>query len=649
MSAAESQSQPGRGAARPASDPGRAQQARPAAGAPEPGAIALLIAAAPPGGVVTVPPGEYRERLAPARTVTVEAADGPGTVAIELAGDLLLRADTTLRGLTFTGAGVVVGGTATLTVADCEIRDSASTSLVVRGHALVLAERLTVAGSGGNGIYLGEYGRAVLTDCVVDSTAFTAVHLAGRADAELDGCAVRASREHGIRVTEAAGLRVEGGAVAGPAMTAVTAATSGRVSLLDLEVTGAGLAGVLIEEPTRARIERCRIADCAGSGLVAWTGTAPQVRGLVVERAGKNGILVADRAGGLYEDCEISGTVFPALHVGADADPVLRRIDIHDVEQDATLVDSAKPVLDQVESTAVGISTLPASTGQAGPASGPGVFEGSGEPTVEELIAELDSLVGLASVKRDVAAQVSLMRLVRKRMEAGLPAPPTSRHLVFAGNPGTGKTTVARLYGRILHSLGMLESGHLVETDRGALVGEYVGHTAPKTTAVFRRALGGVLFIDEAYSLVPLGGGNDFGQEAISTLVKLMEDHRDEVVVIVAGYPVDMHRFIDSNPGLASRFTRTLTFEDYSGPELLGIVRSQAAEHRYSLGPGTEQQLLRFFEEQVRDEAFGNGRSARQLFQTLTERHAIRVSAMADPSPDDLETLVPEDVPSLEV
>jgi SpoVK/Ycf46/Vps4 family AAA+-type ATPase len=237
------------------------------------------------------------------------------------------------------------------------------------------------------------------------------------------------------------------------------------------------------------------------------------------------------------------------------------------------------------------------------------------------------------------------MQLVRKRIEAGLPAPPTSRHLVFAGNPGTGKTTVARLYGRILHSLGMLESGHLVETDRGALVGEYVGHTAPKTTSVFRRALGGVLFIDEAYSLVPHGGGNDFGQEAVSTLVKLMEDHRDEVVVIVAGYPTDMHRFIDSNPGLASRFTRTLTFEDYDGPELLGIVQSQAVEHRYSMGPETERELLRYFETMDRGEGFGNGRSARQLFQTLTERHAIRVSTLADPTPLELETLIPADVP----
>jgi hypothetical protein len=626
---------------KPAAGPTQDQNAQTAGAEPDPDSIAGMIAGTPAGAVVTIPPGEYRERLSLDRALTIEAAQGPGTVTVELAEDLLIRADTTLRGLTLVKSGIVVGGIAALRIEDCELRDSKSTGLVVRGHATAEARGLTISGPGGNGVYLGEYGRGVFTGCVVEASAFTAVHLAGNAEAELDGCTIRAGKEHGVRVTEAASLRIEGGSVAGVKMTGVTAATSGRVSLMDAAIIGSGFAGVLIEEPTRARIERCRIADTAGSALVAWTGTAPEVRSVVIERAGKNGVLVAEGAGGVYEDCDISGTVFPAVHVSADANPVLRRIDIHDVEQDATLVESAKPVMDRVESTSVSISTLPAPSAAAAAAQ----VAAEGEPSVEELIAELHNLVGLASVKRDVAAQVSLMQLVRKRIEAGLPAPPTSRHLVFAGNPGTGKTTVARLYGRILHSLGMLESGHLVETDRGALVGEYVGHTAPKTTSVFRRALGGVLFIDEAYSLVPHGGGNDFGQEAVSTLVKLMEDHRDEVVVIVAGYPTDMHRFIDSNPGLASRFTRTLTFEDYDGPELLGIVQSQAAEHRYWLGPDTERELLRYFETMDRGEGFGNGRSARQLFQTLTERHAIRVSTMADPTPADLENLIPADVP----
>jgi SpoVK/Ycf46/Vps4 family AAA+-type ATPase len=282
--------------------------------------------------------------------------------------------------------------------------------------------------------------------------------------------------------------------------------------------------------------------------------------------------------------------------------------------------------------------------------SGTGEPDATGEEpqTLDDLLAELNKLVGLGRVKRDVAAMVKLMQMVKRRQETGLPPPPLSRHLVFAGNPGTGKTTVARLYGRILAKLGILESGHLVEADRGALVGEYVGHTAPKTQAVFRRALGGVLFVDEAYALTPEGRGTDFGQEAISTLVKLMEDHRDEIVVIVAGYPGEMESFIGSNPGLSSRFSRTLTFDDYTPEEMVRIVEHQAAAHQYTLLPASRELLLAFFEQAPRAQGFGNGRSARQLFQQMTERQAQRVAEVADPTTAELSTLLPADVPDLE-
>jgi SpoVK/Ycf46/Vps4 family AAA+-type ATPase len=265
--------------------------------------------------------------------------------------------------------------------------------------------------------------------------------------------------------------------------------------------------------------------------------------------------------------------------------------------------------------------------------------------TLADLLAELDRLVGLERVKQEVSALAKLMQMVKRREEVGLSPPPLSRHLVFAGNPGTGKTTVARLYGRILAALGMLESGHLVEADRGDLVGEYVGHTAPKTQAVFRRALGGVLFIDEAYALFPYGQSSDFGQEAVSTLVKLMEDHRDEVVVIAAGYPGDMERFIDSNPGLASRFTRTLTFEDYVSAELVRIVEHHASRHDYRLGDETRERLLGYFENYPRGERFGNGRTARQVFQRMTEQQAQRVAELEAPDERDLTEVHPEDLP----
>ncbi|MCZ9339606.1 AAA family ATPase, partial [Streptomyces sp. TRM76130] len=193
----------------------------------------------------------------------------------------------------------------------------------------------------------------------------------------------------------------------------------------------------------------------------------------------------------------------------------------------------------------------------------------------------------------------------RRRQQAGLKAASVKRHLVFTGSPGTGKTTVARLYGEILASLGVLEKGHLVEVSRVDLVGEHIGSTAIRTQEAFQKAHGGVLFIDEAYALSPEDAGRDFGKEAIDTLVKLMEDHRDAVVVIVAGYTAEMERFLSVNPGVASRFSRTITFGDYGPEELLRIVEQQAEEHEYRLAPGAAEGLLKYFTALPKGPAFG--------------------------------------------
>nr|WP_181396732.1 polynucleotide kinase-phosphatase [Streptomyces sp. FT05W] len=213
--------------------------------------------------------------------------------------------------------------------------------------------------------------------------------------------------------------------------------------------------------------------------------------------------------------------------------------------------------------------------------------------------------------------------------------------------PGTGKTTVARLYGEILASLGVLEHGHLVEVSRVDLVGEHIGSTAIRTQEAFDRARGGVLFVDEAYALSPEDSGRDFGREAIDTLVKLMEDHRDAVVVIVAGYTHEMERFLTVNPGVASRFSRTITFSDYEPEELLRIVGQQSDEHEYSLAEGTGEALLKYFTALPKGPAFGNGRTARQTFESMVERHAGRVAQLSEPSTDDLTMLYPEDLPAL--
>lgn len=264
--------------------------------------------------------------------------------------------------------------------------------------------------------------------------------------------------------------------------------------------------------------------------------------------------------------------------------------------------------------------------------------------TVEEVLADLDSLVGLAPVKAQVRLVTNLLQVQRVRRERGLPVPGRSQHLVFTGNPGTGKTTVARLLAEIYRALGVVTRGQLVETDRSGLVAGYVGQTAPLVTKVVTSALGGVLLIDEAYGLSR--AGDAFGQEAIDTLVKLMEDHRDDLIVVVAGYPEEMAGFIAANPGLASRFPRTIDFPDYTGDELVAIFDRLGSENAYRLGPGAMERVRAFFDGQPRGRGFGNGRVARNLFEAAVERQASRIVGTVSPTNDDLCTLIPADIDS---
>ena len=268
------------------------------------------------------------------------------------------------------------------------------------------------------------------------------------------------------------------------------------------------------------------------------------------------------------------------------------------------------------------------------------------EPTLEELLAELDGLCGLEQVKQDVKSLINLVKVRRLREEAGLPVPPMSLHLVFLGNPGTGKTTVARLLARLYHAIGVLPKGQLVEVDRSGLVAGFVGQTALKTQEVIQMAIGGVLFIDEAYALVNQDNGNDFGREVIEVLLKNMEDHRKDLVVIVAGYSQLMEKFIHSNPGLESRFNKYFYFEDYDGAQLFTILQSMCVKNGYVLTPEGEalarRELMALYED--RDENFGNARDVRNLFEQAVARQSDRVARLEAPTREQLMALRPEDL-----
>lgn len=273
----------------------------------------------------------------------------------------------------------------------------------------------------------------------------------------------------------------------------------------------------------------------------------------------------------------------------------------------------------------------------------------TGQRPEDDPFAELDALVGLEVVKEEVRLLTAEAKAERARREAGVKVAPPTRHLAFTGNPGTAKTTVARILARIYQSLDLLSGGHLVEVSRAELVGRYIGQTAPLVRAAVERALGGVLFIDEAYALTPLDSDIDFGHEAVATLVKLMEDHRNDLVVIVAGYEEDMDHFLGSNPGLSSRFARRMRFPDFSDQELVAIFGAMAKRTGVVLGPGVEDRVAGLLRSTPRGAAFGNARYVRTLFERAMGRQALRITR-GDPKldPDAVRTLLAEDLPEPE-
>jgi SpoVK/Ycf46/Vps4 family AAA+-type ATPase len=596
--------------------------------------------------------------------------------------------------------GVLIASAARPVLEDCEIRDTGSHGMVLTGEADPVVRRCSITRAAGEGISLTGRSRGAFSDCTVTDTAsagvlvgdgsdpmFSKCRFRGTAKAALvvtdaaagtfDRVDVRGAGQHGIEIraaanpllrqavvvgcrghgltvledgrgriedsviegTGAAGLRsasggypdVRGTRFTGSAQVGVLIAARGRCVLRECDIVGAGTDGVVVEDGGDISVSRTLIQESKGAGVVLGEGAQARLTACEIAANEGDGIMVASSQSVVVRDCTVRDNQGAGLRktVASEMLTVENLTSRGNAQPNA--FEQAVKLAQVAAPTRPVMADIPVDVGNAG---------------VEPLLRELNSLVGLAGVKEEVARLVHLHALARRREDAGLPAPPMARHLVFAGPPGTGKTTVARLYGKILAALGVLRTGQMVEVARADLVAQYVGATALKTTEKFEEACGGVLFIDEAYALSAgsSGTGPDFGREAIDTLVKLMEDRRDDVVVIVAGYSHEMRKFLQSNPGLSSRFSRTIEFENYEPAELVQIMGLICQAHNYALEHETRAALATYFEQIPRDASFGNGRAVRKLFEEMAGRQAGRLAMLPDATVADLTSFQPEDL-----
>ena len=579
-----------------------------------------------------------------------------------------------LRRVTVTGAdlGAYLISDGPVTLTDCSFAGSASQSLYIAADAAPLVRACTLTASR-VGLHVTDRARPQVEHCQITGTPIAVVADSHSAP-QLSHLTVTGAAQAALLVTGAAAVRCENlSAAAGTTGIRVSGSASLLLRTGDLFVEHGN--GIEVGENSQGEFSSLTIQSDSGYGLVVADGGRVTVGSSVLRGCG----MLAGAGGEIAAaDLEIADPPADGVRVLGGGSVTLAGCRVHDARRhgvtvqssgraaltsctvygnagDGVRTDTGQPVLiDGCEIRDNGglpvhdlrLTREPADEpadeppAQAPPPDRPLAHLGTGP------LADLDALIGLATVKQEVRSLIDLNKMAQRRQEMGLPMPPMSRHLVFAGPPGTGKTTVARLYGAVLAELGVLSQGHLVEVARADLVAQIVGGTAIKTTDVVTKALGGVLFIDEAYTLTnqSRGTGPDFGREAVETLMKLMEDHRDELVVIVAGYSELMEQFLSSNPGIASRFSRTVEFPNYGVAELVTIVRGMCARHQYELSDAALTALTRYFEQVPKGATFGNGRVARKVFESMVNNQASRIAARPSAGDAELTQLVAEDV-----
>lgn len=629
--------------------------------------ISAAVEMAPDNGVIILDRGHYTENVVLTRAVTIIPADGPGSVRWTAADGVpvVLAAEyAALSGLVIEAVDgyrpALLATMGTLSVSDCELIGSGWATVVVgeRGHLLMRECR--VRNAVGDGVVVDVAASCVLDTCELRDIGGSAIVANEAGVLEVRSCVLRAVGGSGVVASGQARLtasntrisRVTGSAVvieqqatAGLRHVAVTdigdvgflLGSTGSVSLEECSVLGSAGDGVRAAGSCAAELRECRVVAAGGHGLHLTARSTSRVAGCEITRSGADGILVADTAQASLNRCRVrdgqsngcqfgpesSGSVAGSEFTGNAGDGVR----IHN--PDAVHVTSC--VLR--DNRGSGLRLLPDAAASADR------IPRQRAHSLSDPLRQLLGLVGLDEAKREIVSLTNLVRMAQRRDAAGLSAPPTARHLVFVGAPGTGKTTVARLYGAILADLGVLASGHLVEVTRIDLVGQTVSDTVIRTTDAFTSALGGILYIDQAQSL---GSEQDLDREVANTLAELMAEHGGDLVVIAAGPVSDMREFLAAKRGVVTRFDRTIEFRDYTPAELVTIVQFHCQRHDYRVDDAAGAALLRYFGTISADRRHGNGRAAQRMFERMVDRQASRL-VRGNAASDDLTLLTIED------
>ncbi|MFH8982044.1 right-handed parallel beta-helix repeat-containing protein, partial [Streptomyces varsoviensis] len=574
-------------------------------------------------------------------TLTDCTLSGAGEQSVHVSGG----AAPLLRGCHLTSAkvsGLQSTGGSSPRLEDCRI-SGAPMALLIEEAGTAEFHRLRVQGAKRTTLQLRGESRAEFRDLSVTEDC-AGLRVSGSSRVELRHADLVIDHGVGVELSESATAVFEDVRLRAAGEWGVAVSGGARAEVDSSTVDGAG---VLVGTDGEAVLRGSELTRSAGDGARVLGGGALTATGCRVHDAGGNGVNVQASGRADISDCIITGNVGDGVRSNSEEPVTVQRCEVTD--NGGTGFNRLRGDEDERRPKQVASEPAWAGAGADMRDKKDGARTGREESAAAGIgngpLAELEALVGLDSVKREVTGLINVNKMAQRRLELGLPMPPMSRHLVFAGPPGTGKTTVARLYGAVLAELGILRQGHIVEVSRSGLVAQIIGGTAIKTAEVFEKALGGVLFIDEAYTLTNQSGGSgpDFGQEAVETLMKLMEDHRDEIVVIVAGYSEQMEQFLESNPGMASRFSRTVEFPNYEVDELVTIVQGLCAKHYYELEDSGLEALTRYFVDIPKGPTFGNGRVARSIFETMISNQASR---LATSSGDDgtLNRLVAEDV-----